>query len=111
MVYYETYYGGFITSDDLEKAFYIVTGTYKDESKETEKKFWKFREKCFGKSIKQTIVPSVDFFLRSGRKIMAIRFYRDVHSCGVADAKEAVENMIENNEEYRRIFTKLYGGV
>lgn len=111
MVYYETFYGDIITSDDLEKAFFIATGTYCNESKKTEKEFWKFREKCFGKSIKQTIKPSVDFFLRSGRKLMAIKFYRNLYNCGLREAKDAIDSWIENNEDYRRIFTKLYGSI
>ncbi len=110
-IYYETFYDDIITSDDLEKAFFIVTGTYRNESKKTEKEFWKFREKCFGKSIKQTINPSVDFFLRSGRKLMAIKFYRNLYNCGLREAKESIESMIENNENYKNVFTKLYGGI
>jgi hypothetical protein len=111
MVYYETMYGDIITSDDLERAFFIVTGTYCNESKKTEKEFWKFREKCFGKSIKQTIKPSVDFFLRSGNKLMAIKFYRNLYNCGLREAKDAIDNMIENNPDYRNLFTKLYGSM
>lgn len=111
MVYYETLHGDIITSDDLEKAFFIVTGTYRNESKKTKKEFWKFREKCFGKSIKQTIKPSVDFFLKSGRKLMAIKFYRNLYSCGLREAKDAIDNMIENSPDYRSLFTKLYGSI
>jgi ribosomal protein L7/L12 len=104
MVYYETMYGDIITSDDLEKAFFIVTGAYPNESKNTEKEFWNFREKCFGKSIKQVVIPSVDLFLRSGKKLMAIKFYKDWYNCGLREAKESIERMIENNEKYRNIF-------
>ena len=110
-IYYETFYGDTITSDDLEKAFFIVTGTYPNESKKAEKEFWKFREKCFGKSIRKTIKPSVDYFLINGNKIKAIKYYREAHGCSIVEAKNAVEEYIVNNENYRSFFTKMYGYV
>ena len=39
----------------------------------------------------QATMADVERFARSGQKIMAIRCYREIHRCGLAEAKKAVD--------------------
>ena len=97
MVYYLTHNQEIITSYDLEKAFFIVTGKDPEESK---KEFWKFRDKCFGKSIKCTIYPSLEFFCKNGHRILAIKYYREIYNCSLKEAKEAVDKYCKEHKYY-----------
>ena len=93
-VYYMGKDGRIITSDDLKKSFYICTGKSYLEDK---KSFWKFREKCFGKSISYTVKPSVEFFVENNYYVQAIKYYRDLNNCTVVEAKHAIDEMVERN--------------
>lgn len=99
MVYYLGYNGELITSDQLEKAFYLYTG--KDANDELYyKDFWKFREHCFGKSIKETIRPNMEWFLKNNYIVAAIKYYRDMNGGTLMDAKKAVDTLIEKRKTY-----------
>ena len=39
----------------------------------------------------QATMADVERLARSGQKIMAIRCYREIHRCGLAEAKKAVD--------------------
>ena len=91
-IYYMGKDGGIITSDDLKKSFYITTGKSHFDDK---KGFWKFRERCFGKSISYTVQPSVEFFLNHNCYVQAVRYYKETNGCSLIDAKHAIDGMIE----------------
>lgn len=98
MVYYLGYnHDNLITSSDLERAFFIVTGKYREDD---EKGFWKFRERCFGRSIKETISPSIEWFLENGYVVAAVKYYRDMNNCTLMDAKKAIDTLIEKRKTY-----------
>ena len=93
MVYYLDYDGNPITSAELERAFFITTGKYPHENK---REFWKFRDRCFGKSIRQTIPADVDDFVRRGWTLHAVKLYRELNDCTLREAKDAIDTkMIE----------------
>ena len=97
MVYYLTHNQEIITSYDLEKAFFIVTGK---DPETNEKEFWKFRERCFGKSIKCTVNPTVENFCKDGHRIPAVRLYKELHNCSFKEAKEYVDKYCEEHNYY-----------
>ena len=97
MVYYLTHNQEIITSYDLEKAFFIVTG--KDPEK-YEKEFWKFRERCFGKSIKCTIEPTIEYFCKHAHRIQAVKLYRDMNNCSLKEAKDFVDDYCKQHNYY-----------
>lgn len=103
MVYYLCYNEDIITSYDLEKAFFIVTG--KDPEK-FEKDFWKFREKCFGKSIKCTIKPTIEYFCKNGYRIQAVKFYKELNNCSLKEAKDFIDKYCEENKYYPYNFSQ-----
>ena len=97
MVFYRTYKNTFITSKDLEDAFYITTGhEYFDYPKE----FWKFRENCFGKSIKETVQQSIEVFCRNGHRIQAIKFYKESNNCSFVEAKKFIDDYCKQHKYY-----------
>lgn len=92
MVYYMDCTDNLLTSRDLELAFFVATGKTAQFDK---RGFWKFREKCFGKSIKKTIPADVDDFVRHGWKFEAIKLYRELNDCTLREAKEAIDAKFE----------------
>ena len=97
MVYYLTYTGDIITSYDLEKAFFIVTGKDPEKNK---KDFWKFRESCFGKSIKETVQASIEVFCRNGHRVQAIKFYKELNNCSFIEAKKFIDDYCKQHKYY-----------
>ena len=100
MIYYIGYNNNnIITSDDIEKAFYIYTGKDAKDNLYA-KDFWKFREHCFGKSIKETINPNMEWFINNGYYVAAVRYYHDMNGGTLADAKKAIDTIIEKRKTY-----------
>ena len=86
---------GFLTELDIVKAARIVEGihiNYTDNASVRE-----YAKKCkgVGEEIKR---PSVRYLVNKGNNIGAIRLYEDIHNCGIVEAKEAVDKMMEKLE-------------
>lgn len=97
MVFYRTYDGDILTSEDLEKSFYIITGLKHFDYPE---KFWKFREKCFGKSIKETIPSDIEYLCKEGYRLYAIKLFREQNNCSLMDAKNIIDKYCKDHKYY-----------
>ena len=94
-LYYKLANGNWVDRYDIETAFYISTGAkYTADSKE----FVRWLFPLLGESIlavKKGDDPKlIEELLKSRQKIKAIKVYKDLHNCTLAEAKEAVEGMI-----------------
>lgn len=49
-------------------------------------------------------------FLERGNIIAAIREYRIDNAVGLREAKEAVENIVDDNEDYQQAWERIRGG-
>lgn len=78
----------------LERSFYLLTGK---KAYNNEAEFIRFIDNCFGKSIKEYYPGTFDNFIKYGRKLDAISIYREKFNCGLAEAKEAVEKLMNNS--------------
>ena len=54
--------------------------------------------RCVLEEIKPTVIDCI----LDGSKITAIQCYRDIHNCGVVEAKKAVENMMKDISRFRK---------
>ena len=54
--------------------------------------------RCVLEEIKPTVIDCI----LDGNKITAIHRYRDIHNCGVMDAKKAVETMMKDISRFRK---------
>lgn len=50
----------------------------------------------------EEIEPTVIDCILDGSKITAVHRYRDIHNCGVMDAKKAVETMMKDISRFRK---------
>ena len=94
-LYYKLAKGNWVDRYDIETAFYISTGAkYTTDSKEFAS--WLFP--LLGESIlavKKVDDPElIEELLKSRQKIRAIKVYKDIHNCTLAEAKEAIERMM-----------------
>ena len=94
-LYYKLANGNWVDRYDIETAFYISTGAkYIADSK----KFICWLFPLLGESIlavKKGDDPElITELLKSGQKIRAIKVYRDLHDCTLAEAREAVKGMM-----------------
>ena len=97
MVIYRTYGNTLITSKNLEDAFYITTG---HKHFEHPKEFWKFRENCFGKSIKETVPSDIDFLCKEGYRFLAVKLFSEQNNCGFLDAKKVIDDFCKDHNYY-----------
>ena len=87
-VYYLCITGDLYSRDQMQSAFEIATGKAADN----ESAFLKWLWNLFGKSIVKVIVnPTEEDFINHGRRVWAIKSYRDKHNCGLAEAKAAID--------------------
>lgn len=91
-LFYETYSDVLLEPCDIERAFYITFGKHRSDS---ESEYLRYLYSLFGKSIKKAVRLSVEDLLHRGHKIMAIKLYRDINNCSLAEAKNAVDRMEE----------------
>ena len=54
--------------------------------------------RCVLEEIKPTVIDCI----LDGSKITAIHRYRDIHNCGIAEAKKAVETMMKDISRFRK---------
>lgn len=54
--------------------------------------------RCVLEEIKPTVIDCI----LDGSKVTAIHRYRDIHNCGVMDAKKAVEIMMKDISRFRK---------
>jgi hypothetical protein len=97
MVFYRTYENTLITSKNLEEAFYIITG---HKHFDYPKEFRKFRENCFGKSIKETVPSDIDFLCKEGYRILAMKLFSEQNDCNLLDAKKATDDFCKYHKYY-----------
>lgn len=81
-----------LTELDIIEAARIIEGvylSYKDEDKIRE-----YAKKCkgVGEEVKR---PSVRHLINKGKKVDAIRLYRDIHDCDALEAVNKVNEMIK----------------
>ena len=87
-VYYLCANGELYNHDQMQSAFEIATG----EASDNEPAFLKWLWNLFGKSIVKVVVdPTEEEFINHGRRVWAIKSYRDKHHCGLAEAKKAID--------------------
>ena len=94
-LYYKLANGNWVDRHDIETAFYISTGAkYIADSK----KFICWLFPLLGESIlavKRGDDPElIEELLKSRQKIRAIKVYKDLHDCTLAEAREAVKGMM-----------------
>lgn len=75
---------------DVERAFYIATGMYKDEHK---LEYYEFLKSILGVSIGAVKTASVEELVEHGCNVKAIKLYREENGCSLREAKSAVEKM------------------
>ena len=93
-LYYKLANGNWVDRYDIETAFYISTGAkYTADSK----KFICWLFPLLGESIlavKRGDDPKlISELLKSGQKVKAMKVYKDLHNCTLAEAKEVIERM------------------
>ena len=93
-LYYKLANGNWVDRYDIETAFYISTGAkYSADSK----KFICWLFPLLGESIlavKKGDDPAlIAELLKSGQKVRAIKVYKDLHDCTLAEAREAIKRM------------------
>ena len=54
--------------------------------------------RCVLEEIKPTVIDCI----LDGSKVTAIHRYRDIHNCGIAEAKNAVETMMKDISRFRK---------
>ena len=54
--------------------------------------------RCVLEEIKPTVIDCI----LDGSKVTAINRYRDIHNCGVVEAKKAVETMMKDISRFRK---------
>ena len=94
-LYYKLANGNWLDRYDIETACYISTGAkYTTDSK----KFVCWLFPLLGESIravKKGDDPElITELLKSGQKVRAIKVYKDLHDCTLAEAREAIEGMM-----------------
>ena len=94
-LYYKLANGNWVDRYDIETAFDISTGAkYPTDSKE----FVRWLFPLLGESIlavKKADDPGlITELLKSRQKVRAIKVYKDLHNCTLAEAKEAIEGMM-----------------
>lgn len=86
----------FFTEMDIVRAAMITEGIFIDYRNEGQIREFACKCKGVGEEIKR---PSVRYLVNKGNKIDAIRLYKDIHNCGIVEAKEAVDKMINKKKE------------
>lgn len=87
-VYYLCVNGELYNRDQVRTAFEFSTGKLADD----EPAFLKWLWNLFGVSIVKIVVdPTEEDFINYGRRVWAIKAYRDKHKCGLAEAKKAID--------------------
>lgn len=94
-LYYKLANGNWVDRYDIETAFYISTGAkYTTGGKE----FVRWLFPLLGKSIlavKKADDPElIAELLKSRQKIRAMKVYKDIHNCTLAEARETIERMM-----------------
>lgn len=89
----------FLTELDIVMAARIVEGVIINYSDNTSVREYAKKCKGVGEEIKR---PSVRYLVNKGNKIGAIRLYKDIHNCGIVEAKEVVDKMMAENERRKR---------
>lgn len=90
---------GFLTELDIVKAARIVEGIHINYTDNASVREFAWKYKGVGEEIKR---PSVRYLVNKGNAIGAIRLYKDIHNCGIVEAKEAVDKMKEINKKKER---------
>ena len=94
-LYYKMTNGNWISRYDVEMAFYISSGAKYTVNGE---EFIRWLFPLLGESIlavKKADDPElITELLKSGQKVRAIKVYKDLHDCTLAEAKEAIERMM-----------------
>lgn len=94
-LYYKLANGNWVDRYEIEMAFYISTGAkYAIDGK----KFVCWLFPLLGKSIlavKKADNPElIAELLKSRQKIKAMKVYKDIHNCTLAEARETIERMM-----------------
>lgn len=93
-VFYEGYNGVIYEKDEVARAFYLSTGI----SPENEPEFMKWLYKVFGKSIKCAFSSSPRELFDKGRRVLAIKLYREENNCSLIEARKAIDSWEEVSE-------------
>ena len=94
-LYYKLANGNWVDRYEIEMAFYISTGAkYTTDSKE----FVRWLFSLLGESVlavKKADDPKlIEELLKSRQKIRAMKVYKDIHNCTLAEARDAIERMM-----------------
>ena len=94
-LYYKLANGNWVDRYDIETAFYISTGAkYTTDSKEFVRWLFSLLSESILAVKKGDDPELIAELLKSGQKVRAIKVYKDLHDCTLAEAKEAIERMM-----------------
>ncbi|MCM1215383.1 MAG: hypothetical protein NC548_12795 [Lachnospiraceae bacterium] len=89
-LYYKTKDGKYVDEYDVASAFNIVHGKSKIGN---ESEYLKFLWELLHSTLTFEPEPTIEKFIKAGRKIYAVKLYRDEHNCTVKEAKEIIDKM------------------
>ena len=96
MLYYELRNGNLVDEYYVHKAFEIATGeTYHYDSIPYSKWLYALLGKSIVKAMNENDL-TIEMFLKGNNTLGAVRLYREIHNCGLREAKEAVDAIKAN---------------
>lgn len=107
-LWFETINGNLVNSCQIAEAVRIVLG--KHISCKDFDEIRKVSQYLAG-IVKEIENPSIGMFLDKGSKVQAIKFYREKYGCGLVDAKNVIEDMIDNHFERQHFFNRSIDSV
>lgn len=94
--FYYLMQGGVVTDNDLIKAFEITTGNRYEESVQSYTKWHEWITSTFVYKIENPDDSTVKDFVNNGHTVMAVILYRELHKCTLAEAKEYIDSLKED---------------